>query len=139
MRKIRIALGSDDGENVVANHMGTAKKFYIYGLFEDGNFVLVEARENTSPDEEGHGLIEKLKVVMNIFKDADVVLSRMASPNFVNMRNKTKFQPVVIKIDSISDSIKELSKYFEKIYSLVERRKNGERPKEMPVIGKVNI
>jgi len=135
MRKVRIALGSNDGKNVVANHMGTAKKFYIYDLFEDGSFILIGARENTSPDEEGHGLIEKLKVAMNIFKDADIVLSRMASPNFVNMRNKTKFQPVVVKVETISDSIKELSKYFEEIYNLVERRKKGERPKEMPIIG----
>lgn len=142
MRKIRVALGSNDGENIILDHMGTARDFYIFDLFEDGSSVLVEKRENTSPEEDEseskHGDVKKLKVAMWIFKDCDVVLGRRGSPNFVRMRDTTEFQPVVTKVDSISGSVLELPKSFDEIYGLVERRKRGERPQAIPIIGRMS-
>jgi len=142
VRKIRAALGSDDGENIIPDHMGTAKDFYIFDLFEDGSSVLVEKRENTSPEEDEseskHGDVKKLKAAMWIFEDCDVVLGRRGSPNFVRMRDNTEFQPVVTKVDSLSGSVLELAKSFDKIYDLVERRKQGERPQAIPIIGRTS-
>jgi hypothetical protein len=135
MKKMRIALGSNNSKNIVSGHMGMAEHFYIYDVFENGESRFLEKRENTSPDEAEHGLADKLKVAMEIFKDSDVVLGRKASPNFIKIRDNTKFQPVVTKVDLISDSMLEIGKLFGEIYSLVERRKSGERPKEIPIIG----
>ena len=132
MRKMRVAVGSNDGENIAPAHMGMAEDFYIYDLLEDGKTNFVEKRKNTSPEEEGkHGLIKKMEAAVEIFKDADIIVGRRKSPNFVNIAAKTKFQPVVIEINRISEIIKEIVKYFDQIYELVEQRKNGERPKEI--------
>ena len=140
MRKIRVVLGSNDGEKIVPDHMGTARNFHVFDLFEDGSSVLVEKRENTSPEESEseseHGDVKKLKVAMWIFKDCDVVLGRRGSPNFVRMRDSTEFQPVVTRVDSISGSVLELARSFDEIHGLVERRKRGERPQAIPIIGR---
>jgi len=122
--------------------MGTARDFYIFDLFEDGSSVLVEKRENTSPEEDEsestHGDVKKLKVAMWIFNDCDVVLDRRGSPNFVRMRDTTEFQPVVTRVDSFADSVIELARSFDEIYGLVERRKRGERPQAIPIIGRTS-
>ncbi len=122
--------------------MGTARDFYIFDLFEDGSSVFVEKRKNTSPEENEneseHGDVKKLKAAMGIFKDCDVVLGRRGSPNFVRMRDNTEFQPVVTRVDSISGSVLELAKSFDEIYGLVERRKRGERPQAIPIIGRTS-
>jgi len=137
MKKIRIALGSNDGESICLSHMGMAKDFYVYDLFADGNFSFVEKRENTSPEvEEEHGFVAKMKAAMEIFNDADVIIGRRISPNFVKMAATTRFQPVVIKIDRISEIMQELVRCFGEIDGLVEQRARGNRPKEIPKLVK---
>ena len=139
MRKIRVVLGSNDGANIIPDHMGTAKFFYIFDFFEDGRSVLMEKRENTSPEEDEkesrHGDVRKLKSAMGVFKDCEVVLGRRGSPNFVRMRDNSEFQPVVTRVDALSDSMHELAESFEEIFDLVMRRKRGERPRVIPIIG----
>jgi len=137
MKKIRIALGSNDGENISPSHMGMAEDFYVYDLFEDGNSTFIEKRRNTSPNEKGkHGLPKKMKAIMEIFKDADTIIGRRISPNFINIAANTKFQPVVVETNKISEIMKEVTKSFDEIYNLVEQRKTGNRPKEIPKLGK---
>jgi predicted Fe-Mo cluster-binding NifX family protein len=137
MKKIRIALGSNDGESICRSHMGMAKDFYVYDLFADGNFSFVEKRDNTSPEvEEEHGDVAKMKAAMEIFNDVDVIIGRRSSPNFVRMAASTRFQPVVIMIDRISEIMKELVRCFEEIDGLVEQRAKGNRPQQIPKLGK---
>jgi len=142
MRKIRVALGSNDGENIIPDHMGTARDFYIFDLFEDGRSILVEKRKNTSPEEDEneskHGDVRKLKSAMGIFEDCDVVLGKKGSPNFVRIRDNTEFQPVVTRVDALSGSMRELAESFEEIHGLVERRRRGERPQSIPIIGRTS-
>ena len=106
MRKIRVILGSNDGENIIPDHMGTARDFCIFDVFEDGRSVLVEKRKNTSPEEDEneskHGDVRKLGAAMGVFEDCDVVLGKRGSPNFVRMRDNTEFQPVVTRVDALS-------------------------------------
>jgi len=137
MKSVRVVMGSDDGEVIIPDHMGEAKNFYILDLAEDGRSALVAKRENTSPeetDENEHGSPKKLRSASAIFGDCDVVLGRHGSPNFIRMRDSSKFQPVVTRIDSIPGTIQELGHSFSDIYALVERRRHGERPKEIPVL-----
>jgi hypothetical protein len=75
---------------------------------------------------------------MGIFEDCEVVLGRRGSPNLVRMRDNTGFQPVVTRVDALSDSMYELAESFEEIHSLVERRKGGERPQTIPIIGRTS-
>ena len=138
LRKMRIVFGSNDGENIVPDHMGTAEHFYIFDLFEDGSSLLVEKRGNTSPEEEEgvHGDVKKLAVAINIFEDCGVVLGRRGSPNFVRMRDNTGFQPVVTRVASFDGAMSGLARSFDEIFALVERRKRGERPSDIPIVGR---
>ena len=138
MRKLRIVAGSNDGANIIPDHMGTAQDFYIFDLFEDGRSLLVEKRANTSPEEEEgvHGDPKKLAVAADIFADCDVVLGRRGSPNFVRMRDNSRFQPVLTGVASLSDSMVGLAETFDEIYALVERRRQGERPQVIPTVGR---
>ena len=135
MRKMRIALGSNDGKNILSGHMGEAKDFYLYDVFENGEIQFIEKRENTSPQEGGkHGLNEKRNAVMELLPDAEVFIGNKMSPNFVKIACNTKCQPVVVKINVISDAISALAKSFDKIYTLVEQRKHGNFFREIPKI-----
>ena len=138
MRKLRIVAGSNDGANIIPDHMGTAQDFYIFDLFEDGRSRLVEKRANTSPQEEEgvHGDPKKLAVASDIFADCDVVLGRRGSPNFVRMRDNSRFQPVLTDVASLSDSMVGLAETFDEVYALVERRRRGERPQVIPTVGR---
>ena len=135
MKKLRIALGSNDDKNIILDHMGESRSFLIYDLFEDGRVEFIEKRENLSGESTKHGDENKLQKAMGIFEDSDVVMARRLSPNYIRMRDKTEFQPVLTEIDSIEGSMAEIGTSFEEIYDLVERRRRGERMKTIPKIG----
>lgn len=135
MRKITVALGSNDGENINLTHMGESKDFYIYSVFEDGKNEFLEKRENTSPDgEDQHGFKKKRKAVLNLLKDAEIFVGKKMSPNFVKIACNTKCQPVVIKIDPISEILKAISESFDQLYELVDQRKQGNYTQKIPKI-----
>lgn len=136
MRRIRIALGSEDGMNISHTHLGMAEKFHIYDLWENGNYRLIEKRVNRSPQERRHADPEKRKAVTETLKDCDLFVGRRLSPNFVRLRDNTRFQPVVTEIDTISDFMKELVNSFPHLFDLVKRRKDGEQPREIPKISR---
>ena len=125
MKKIRLCIGSNDGENIARTHMGDTEYFFIYDLLENSENMFVEKRENTARDM-GHAKAEKMKEVLKIIKDADVLIARQKSPNFINIAKKTKYQPVVVKIEKISDVIELMDNSFQEIYTYVVRRKEGE-------------
>lgn len=131
MRKLRLALGSNDGNEIINGHMGEAKYFYIYEIDESGKYSLIAKRVNNSPREEHHGDENKLKGASAIFNDCSVVVARHKSPNFIRMSEKTRFQPVVIRKERISDILTAFRDIFDTVYEYVERRNKGERFKEI--------
>ena len=131
MKRIRIALGSDDGATIVDTHMGDTARFHIYDLFEDSKSELVDTRDNPALDE-GHGKIEKMKAIVAMLSDVDVVVARKLSPNFRRIADGTKHQPVVVGADRIDDALESLHGAFATICELTERRKNGERFDTIP-------
>ena len=125
MKNIRLCIGSDDGRNIAETHMGDMEYFCIYDIFEDSDHALVEKRTNTAKNM-GHAKIEKMKGVLKIIADADVLVARKKSPNFIKIAKNTKYQPVVVSTDNISDALATLCQSFDKIYEQITRRKNGE-------------
>jgi predicted Fe-Mo cluster-binding NifX family protein len=125
MKKIRLCIGSNDGNNVAKTHMGDTEYFYIYDIFANSKHVFVEKRINTAINL-GHAKVEKMKGVIKIIEDSDVLVARQKSPNFVRIARKTKYQPVVVKTEKISDVLTTLCKSFDEIYEQTTRRKNGE-------------
>ena len=138
MRKLRLALGSNDGKEIIDSHMGEANYFYIYEIDEAGNYSLIDKRVNNTLQEKHHGDENKLKGTSAIFNDCSVVVARHKSPNFIRMSEKTRFQPVVIRKAQISDALEAFKEIFNTVYEYVERRNKGERFKEIVQVGHEN-
>ena len=51
----------------------------------------------------------------------------------MNLRDKTKIQPVLSKIEDIDIFLNSLYLKFDYIYGLIKKRKRGEFPKEIPL------
>lgn len=125
MRKIRLCMGSNDGENIAKTHMGDTECFYIYDLFENSENMFIEKRINFAKDME-HAKADKMEKVIKLVKDADVFVAQQKSPNFVNIANRTKYQPIVVKTEKVSDVLIILDKSFQEIYNYITKRGNEE-------------
>jgi predicted Fe-Mo cluster-binding NifX family protein len=133
MKRIRIAIPSNDGEETSHGHMGMAKYFYIYDLFENGKSSFVERRENTSPPElTEHGDSIKMKAVLEICSGCDVIAGTKLSPNFRNVSNTTEFQPLVVGRGKLTDIISRITANYQPIWDLIQRRREGQRTREVP-------
>ncbi len=125
MRRIRVCIGSNDGNNIARTHMGDTDCFYIYDLIEDSENKFVQKRINSAKNME-HAKAEKMKEIIKLVQDADIFVAQQKSPNFVNIASKTKYQPIVVKAEKISDILIVLGKAFQEIHNYVTRRQNGE-------------
>ncbi len=134
MEKLKVAIGSNDGKSINKGHMGESKYFYIYEVYDNGNFREIDKRINNTPEEKKHADENKRNKAIEIFKDCDVIVGKMLSPNFLKIAENTKYQPVVINRNSIKDIMDELHKIFNDIQEKVERRRKGETFKEVPMI-----
>ncbi|NOZ92221.1 GNAT family N-acetyltransferase [bacterium 3DAC] len=125
MDTIRVALGSEDGKEMVNDHLGEAPYFYIYDLTKDG-YTFVEKRVNDAPEEKTHGDPRKRQRVQEILKDCDVMLAPQVSTSFVKMKDQGKWQPVVTKdLTDIDAAMKLLQNHFDVILDLVKMRREG--------------
>jgi len=125
MKQIRLCIGSNDGNTIAKTHMGDTEYFYIYDIFEDSEHSFVEKRTNVAKNM-GHAKVEKMKEVLQIIKDSDILIARQKSPNFIKIAARTKHQPVVVKTEKIPDVLTTLCQSFDEIYEQITRRKNGE-------------
>ena len=96
MRKIRLCIGSNDGENIAKTHMGDTENFYIYDIIENSGSKFIEKRINIAKDME-HAKNDKMIKIIKLVKDADVFVAEQKSTNFIKIANKTKYQPTVKK------------------------------------------
>ncbi|RLB73040.1 MAG: hypothetical protein DRH06_10900 [Deltaproteobacteria bacterium] len=125
MRKFRICIGSNDGDIMAETHMGDTRTFYCYDLFDSTDSLFVDERVNHAIDME-HAQSDKMKSIVALLEDVDVFVAQQKSPNFIKIAKQTRYQPVVVFVEKISDILALLQSDFEKIYSLVERRRSGE-------------
>jgi len=125
MEVIRVALGTEDGEHMVNDHLGEAPMFYVYDVSRSG-YEFVEKRINDAPEEKVHGDPRKRKRVQEILKDADILLAPQVSTSFVKMKDEGKWQPVVTKdLVDIQKALGLIVAHFDIIYDLVKMRREG--------------
>ena len=137
MKKLRLCICTNDGDTITDTHLGDAEYFYIYDLFENSDNIFIEKRRNTVKDI-GHASNDKMKAVLEIVKDVDVLVAKQKSPNFVKIAKGTEYQPVVVNSSNMNDIPLELHQSFNEIYSMVQRRKNGETFESIPVTRELN-
>ena len=79
---VRVAVPTSDGKRVHLGHFGDAKYYYFYELGPDG-WRLVCKRENPYAGEhhhEGHGEEGKRQKILELVKDADVLVAVAFGP-----------------------------------------------------------
>ena len=134
MYTLRICIGSNDGRVIAPTHMGDTERFLIYDVSADGEPVKVDERENTAIDM-GHAAKEKMKAVLRILSDVDVMVAEKNSPNFRKIALQTRYQPIVVKgaheVDSIAALIQER---FSHVATMVDERRSGQRAEEIPTV-----
>lgn len=131
MEKIRICIGSNDGENIVKSHMGDAQFFYIYDILNNRETKFVEKKINSAKDIK-HGKADKMQEIIKILKDTDIFVANKMSPNFKKIAQKTMFQPLIVKEEKLEDILNILKNKFAEIDELVTKRKNAEYLESIP-------
>lgn len=124
MEKIIICMGTNDRENIAKSHMGDTMMFYLYEISENNHISFLDKRENTvrNLDHAGKG---KMNAILNIVKEADILVSNQKSPNFIKIAKNTRFQPIIVKEIELNKALKLLKENFSKILELVKERKEG--------------
>ncbi len=131
MKTIRLGIGSNDGETIAPTHLGDTREFHVHDLFADGREIFVETRANHVRSMD-HAKEDKMKSVLGILGDVDVLVSRRRSPNFLKMARKTDRQPVVVHAATIPEALAVLRAAFPDLAALVEARKAGKRSETIP-------
>ena len=126
-RVIQLAIACE-GDQVPRKHFGDCSEFRVYELYEDGKYRLIKTQDNTSPEEQQHADPKKLKGVTGLLPGCEVLVSGLASPNFVRIRDTKPIQPVVTKEETVTETLRALAKIFEELFDLVSARRQGERP-----------
>ncbi|MDT3426748.1 putative Fe-Mo cluster-binding NifX family protein [Paenibacillus forsythiae] len=75
----KLAVGSSDGE-FVDQHFGRSERFYIYEVSDDGEWSLLEVRENATTRAEGEHQTGELSQTIELLKDCSKVLVLQIGP-----------------------------------------------------------
>ncbi len=132
MDRLKLVLGTDDGKYLFPGHLGDSRIFRIYILSKDGEVTLEREIENTSPEEKSHGGEEKMKAILSMLGQVDLMVARKLSPNFKKIAATKPIQPVRVVADTVEEALEVLRRNYPMLESLVERRRNGERFEEIP-------
>ncbi|MBE0583071.1 MAG: hypothetical protein IH612_04835 [Desulfofustis sp.] len=125
MHKLRVCIGSADGETIAKTHFGDTEFFYIYDLAEGSGSTFIGQRLNMARDMD-HAQTDKMKKILDLLNDVDILVAQQKSPNFIKIASQTKYQPVVVRAERMQQIVILLQNEFKRLYSFVERRKSGE-------------
>ena len=133
MNVLRVCIGTNDGQNIASTHMGDTSFFNIYDIDEQGENAFVEQRKNLA-QELNHAKSDKMKAVLELVSDANILVAQQRSPNFIRIAKQMKYQPVIVTATEIAAVLASLSSEFETLASYVMRREQGERFETIPVL-----
>ena len=125
MEKVRVCIGSSDGQQISNSHLGDTDIFYVYDLKEQAAADFVEKRANSAKTMD-HDAADKMAAVMALLSDVDVFVARRNSPNFKKIAGKTAHQPVVVAAETVPEALSLLQQAWTELTGMVARRKEGE-------------
>ncbi len=132
MNSFTLVIGSDDGKNIFPGHLGDSQRFYIYRMGKDGHWELIRVVENTSPEEKEHGGEAKMKAILSLLGEIDLMVAKKNSPNFRRIAESKPIQPVRVRVDTIEEALQLIKKNFSFLAELVQKRRSGERSSQIP-------
>jgi len=136
MNELIVVIGSNDGIRVFNGHLGDSKKFYIYKVMRKGGWSLLREIENTFPEEKVHGGPEKMKNVLSLIGNVDILVSKKNSPNFKKIAATKPIQPVRVLGETMEEALNAIVENFELLSSMIEKRRKGFREENIPRLGK---
>ena len=110
MQKLKAAFATDDGKTFMGRHFGDADFYDIYAIDAEQSDFIKRISNTVDEDEETHADPQKAKGISKLLLDEDVsvVVSKIFGPNI--KRIKKKFVCILIKENSIENSIEIIKK-----------------------------
>ncbi|MBN2312401.1 MAG: hypothetical protein JXM79_00635 [Sedimentisphaerales bacterium] len=134
MKTLRVCVGSNDGTSVAQTHMGDTLRFSIHDVSEDQRTTHIGDRKNTAVDLD-HAGADKMKIIVQILDDVDLLVAAKNSPNFRRIAASTKHQPVLLpKVKTIQQALASIGYSFQQAFDLVTERRNGKRVEDVPML-----
>lgn len=130
--KIKIAIGTKDGIKISPTHLGDSEYFYVYELFEDKRYNLIEKVKNPCYGKNEHASKDKMEAILKLLKGLEILVAKKLSPNFKKISKEKPIQPIVIDRDEISEIIDIIYSNWAQIYSLIKARREGKRAETIP-------
>lgn len=127
-----VAMGTDDRKSLTENHFGDSKYFAIYKVDNKG-WELLEYRKNRSPEERMHGDPLKAGSIMEQLKGVDVLLAHAMGPNFIRIRDKSPFLPIISRERDMERALSLLKERLDYVSSAIEAKRNEKWDKQ-PII-----
>lgn len=125
VQRLRVCIGTNDGHDIASTHMGDTGFFHIYDINKTGEISFVEQRENVAKELD-HAKSDKMKAILNLISDTQILVAQQRSPNFIKIARQTKYQPVVVAATGIQAVLESLFSEFDTLSSYVMRREQGE-------------
>ena len=124
---MKVAIGTNDKTNMHDEHVGDSEYFAVYEI-SPASYELVEYRKNTSPEEKTHGDPKKAAAIVDIVKGTDVLVGRAMGPNFIRIRDKSPYLPVIVrgKYRTVEEAARTLMENYEIVKAALERKRAGE-------------
>ena len=138
MEVICVVLGKDVDRASYQGHFGDAPLFETYHIRSTGAVERQREFANQQREtDECHGSTGKMGAILAGIPEADCVIASRMSPNFKKIATTSVVQPVIAEARAMEPLLRLLGENFEFLASLVERRKAGERPADIPVLKEV--
>jgi len=117
-----VACATDDGINLIKDHFGDAKYFYIYNV-DSNDYKLIETLENHIKSDK-HADPKKAKKIMDLLgsNGAQIFMNRAFGPNIKII--KQDIFPLVMHEESISKALNKIQNSYEKIENTIKKKKN---------------
>ena len=121
IRKIKLAIATDNGKNLIKRHFGDADYYYIYDVNETEIKYLQTIKNNVDEEEEVHADPKKAKGIAQLLKKegVEVVASRVFGPNI--KRIIKKFACVVLYRKTLDESLKIIQQNLTAIFQELDK------------------
>jgi predicted Fe-Mo cluster-binding NifX family protein len=126
--ELLIGISSNDGQNLLEDHVGNSKYFYVYRFTEQGE-SFVERRKNIKFHEDEsikHGDPGKAQATAEVLKGLDAITGLRFGPNINRLLKK--YVCIIIKRRTVEEAITVLRVHIEHI---VQAKEKGENRKHL--------
>ena len=125
MTSFSIAIASNDGTHIAKSHFGDADFFLIY-LISESTISEIEKKQNSAKNaDEDHASSEKMQMILSLIGNADVLVSKKPSPNFLKIAEKSTVQPVIVDCDEIDKILPKIKSHYSEIIKAITNKQNN--------------